>query len=92
MNYRDYQHNEKSFCSLTGLSATHFAALLPYFEEVHNEYFSKYDMMGSSAIISEDSLSTKTVRFLRLKTGCFSYWNGIWIYILFISTSAPMEL
>jgi hypothetical protein len=46
MKYIEYQHNEKSLRSLTGLSPEQFTALLPYFEEAHNEYLSKYDMNG----------------------------------------------
>ena len=46
MKYKDYQNNEKSFRSLTGLSEKQFSELLPYFEEAHNEYFTKYDMKG----------------------------------------------
>lgn len=46
MKYIDYQHNEKSLRSLTGLSIEQFRDLLPYFEESHNAYFSQYDMSG----------------------------------------------
>lgn len=46
MKYIDYQHNEKSFRSLTGLSIEQFGKLFPYFEAAHNEYLSQYDMNG----------------------------------------------
>ena len=46
MKYKDYHHKAKSFRSLTGLSIEQFSELLPYFEEAHNEYFTKYDMNG----------------------------------------------
>ncbi|MCL1937238.1 MAG: IS5 family transposase, partial [Candidatus Azobacteroides sp.] len=47
MKYSEYQNNEKSFRSLTGLSHEQFKALLPYFEEAHNEYLTYYDMEGN---------------------------------------------
>jgi hypothetical protein len=50
MKYTDYQNNEKCFYSLTGLSQEQFDELLPYFEEVHNEYFLNYDMNGKYRI------------------------------------------
>ena len=46
MKYADYQNNEKSFRSLTGYSHEQFLALLPCFEEAHNEYLTNYDMKG----------------------------------------------
>jgi len=46
MKYTDHQNNEKSFRSLTGFSHEQFLALLPYFEEAHNEYFTHCDMEG----------------------------------------------
>jgi len=46
MNYNDYYHKEKSFRSLTGVSTEQFSELLPYFEQAHNEYLTKYDMNG----------------------------------------------
>jgi hypothetical protein len=46
MNYKEYQNNEKSFRSLTGLSTGDFQELLPCFAAVHNDYFSSYDMSG----------------------------------------------
>ena len=46
MKYRDYQHKEKSFRSLTGLSIEQFGELFPCFEAAHNEYLSQYDMNG----------------------------------------------
>jgi len=46
MKYIEHQNNEKSFRSLTGLSHEQFMALLPYFEEAHNEYLTHYDMSG----------------------------------------------
>jgi hypothetical protein len=46
MKYTDYQNNEKSFRSLTGLSLQQFNELLEYFEEAHNAYFSKYELNG----------------------------------------------
>jgi hypothetical protein len=39
----DYQNNENSFRSLSGLSLEQWRALLPYFEEAHNEYLTNYD-------------------------------------------------
>jgi len=47
MEYIDHQNNEKSFRSLTGFSHEQFLVLLPYFEEVHNEYLTNYDMEGN---------------------------------------------
>ena len=47
MKYTDYQHNEKSFRSLTGFSWEQFNQLYPYFERSHNEYLSHYDMNGN---------------------------------------------
>jgi hypothetical protein len=47
MKYTDYQNNEKSFRSLTGLSLEQWKALLPYFEEARNEYLTNYDMDGN---------------------------------------------
>lgn len=47
MKYTEYQNNEKSFRSLTGFSCEQFIALLPYFEEAHNEYLTNYDMNGT---------------------------------------------
>ena len=47
MKYSEYQNNEKSFRSLTGLSHEQFLLLLPYFEEAHNEYLTYYDMEGN---------------------------------------------
>lgn len=46
MRYIDYQNNEKRFRSLTSLSPSQFSKLLSYFEDAHNEYFTKYDMQG----------------------------------------------
>jgi flagellar biosynthesis chaperone FliJ len=46
MKYTDYQNNEKTIRSLTGLSCEQFVALLPYFEEAHDEYLTHYDMNG----------------------------------------------
>jgi hypothetical protein len=46
MKYTDHQNNEKSFRSLTGFSHEQFLALLPYFEQAHNEYLTHYDMEG----------------------------------------------
>ena len=46
MNYTYYHQKEKSFRSLTGLSTGQFSELLPYFEQAHNGYFTKYDMNG----------------------------------------------
>jgi hypothetical protein len=47
MRYIDYQNNEKSFRSLTGLSREQWMALLPYFEGAHNDYLTNYDMDGN---------------------------------------------
>lgn len=47
MKYTDYQNNEKSFRSLTGLSTEQFGILFSYFESAHNEYLSLYDMNGN---------------------------------------------
>jgi hypothetical protein len=47
MKYTDYQNNEKSFRSLTGLSLEQWKALLSYFEEAYNEYLTHYDMDGN---------------------------------------------
>jgi hypothetical protein len=44
MKYTDYQNNEKSLRSLSGLSVEQFKELLPYFADAHQEYFSQYDM------------------------------------------------
>lgn len=46
MKYINYQNNEKSLRSLSGLSVEQFRELLPYFEVAHNAYFSQYDMNG----------------------------------------------
>jgi hypothetical protein len=46
MKYIDYQNNKKGFRSLTGFSHEQFIALLPCFEEAHNEHLSRYDMNG----------------------------------------------
>jgi hypothetical protein len=47
MKYTDNQNNEKSFRSLTGFSREQFLALLPRFEQAHNEYLTHYDMEGN---------------------------------------------
>ena len=47
MNYLTYQHNEKSFRSLSGVSLEQFNELLPFFEDSHDAYFSRYDMNGN---------------------------------------------
>jgi hypothetical protein len=47
MKYTDYQTNEKSFRSLTGLSHEQFLTLLPCFEEAHDRYLTHYDMAGN---------------------------------------------
>jgi hypothetical protein len=46
MKYSEYQNNEKSFRSLTGLSGEEFGELLPCFAEAHDDYFTHYDMKG----------------------------------------------
>jgi hypothetical protein len=46
MKYTDYQNNEKSLRSLSGLSVEQFRELLSYFEYAHTEYFTRYDMNG----------------------------------------------
>jgi hypothetical protein len=46
MKYSEYQTNEKSFRSLTGISTEQFNYLFPFFEEAHNEYFNNYDLNG----------------------------------------------
>ena len=46
MKYSEYQNNEKSFRSLTGLSVEEFSGLLPFFAEVHDDYFTHYNMNG----------------------------------------------
>ena len=46
MKYTEYQNDDKKFRRLTGLSGKQFVELLSYFEEIHNEYFSRYDLNG----------------------------------------------
>jgi hypothetical protein len=46
MKYSEYQNDEKSFRSLTGLSREEFSGLLPFFAEAHNDYFTHYNMNG----------------------------------------------
>jgi hypothetical protein len=46
MKYTDYRNNPVSFRALTGLSIEQFEELLPYFEEAHDDYLSKYEMNG----------------------------------------------
>lgn len=46
MTYTDYRNNVKSFRALAGLSVEQFDELLPYFEDSHNDYLSRYEMNG----------------------------------------------
>ena len=54
MKYTEYQNDDKKFHSLTGLSVKQFAELLPFFKEIHNEYFSRYDLNGKMRKIWRD--------------------------------------
>ena len=46
MKYIEYRDNQVSFRALTGLSTQQFTELLPYFDQAHNDYLSKYEMNG----------------------------------------------
>ena len=46
MKYTEYLNDDKKFRRFTGLSGKQFAELLPFFEEVHIEYFCRYDLNG----------------------------------------------
>jgi hypothetical protein len=46
MKHIDWQRSPIRFKAMTGLSTEDFYALLPYFEDAHDEYLSKYKMNG----------------------------------------------
>jgi len=46
MKYQEWQSKQNRFIAMTGCSVEVFDKLLPYFEEAHNEYLSKYHLTG----------------------------------------------
>jgi hypothetical protein len=46
MKYIDWQVNDARFRAMTGYDFCEFNSLLPYFEEAHNEYLSRYNIKG----------------------------------------------
>lgn len=47
MNYSDHKDTPKSFRALTGLAHPQFSHLLEYFEAVHDDYLSEYELNGN---------------------------------------------
>lgn len=47
MNYSDHKDTPKSFRALTGLGHPQFSHLLEYFEAVHDDYLSEYELNGN---------------------------------------------
>jgi len=46
MKHIDWQVNEARFRAMTGYDLCEFNKLLPYFEEAHNDYLSRYSLKG----------------------------------------------
>jgi hypothetical protein len=46
MKYQEWQNKQNRFIAMTGCSVEVFDKLLPYFEEAHDEYLSKYHLTG----------------------------------------------
>ena len=46
MKYKDWQNKHNRFSAMTGVTVDVFNKLLPYFEEAHQEYLSRYHMNG----------------------------------------------
>ena len=46
MKYIDWQVTDARFRAMTGYDLREFNGLLPYFEEAHHEYLSRYDING----------------------------------------------
>ncbi len=46
MKYKEWQSKSARFLAMTGYTLAQFEALLPYFEQAHQDYFTRYYLNG----------------------------------------------